>query len=571
MIQLITDNYVAVIILIVFVVIQIVYFIKTLCLIEKINKILPSQHSIAEEEDGIVVINSQNGYNVYNEICSKINLYATENSDSINFEEIKDITDRITDKEFEFATSKTAFPMYIGLMGTYIGIIYGLYNLIASMGVSTDNMFGTSDVYLFIGGVIVSMMTSLIGLGLTTWSNNKASKTYAKIETQKNEFFSFLQTQILPKYPSTIAQTLKKEFQKAIGSLKKTIGALDGTVKSLNTDLQETFTGITNEFGESLGSNLNRMQTVVSTLTDSSDKYVESMKKQDAILSKLNSNAFTQVLERISNTLDKCEVARSNIEQMQNATENVVLKQQESASIQENLINSQQNLLNSQQNYNQNVKDLQKELNDKLVELHTQLNAITISSQERMNVLLAQPSNVFDYIHNTMEQFKKIEEFVESVTTQHFEDNNGRIEYINNQLRAIENANNSINSYLGSTKNDLNTYLESERDNIMNSAHEFVASWNRMFTDMAAHGAENPLTYLHQLEGLKEELTKIESAAKVVHTDPNLIDTLNKIHGVLDEIKNKKTYSPKPVSEAQPQKPIVSKKKRFRFFGIFKK
>ena len=252
------------------------------------------------------------------------------------------------------------------------------------MSENEDKMFDTEAIYVFIGGVVVAMLTSLVGLLLTTWANNVSVKRSACLEHDKDEFFSFLQTKIIPQLPSTLAQTLREELQKSIGALGKTIGNLNETVASLNGDLKSTFEGITKEFGDNLSSNLSSMQTTVDALTESAKSYAATMQKQDEILDKLNSPAFVSALTMINDTVDRCEGVASVLQRADQMAISLIDKQ-------ESILETQDDLLEKQASAMEHV-----------VEMHKQLGEITIESQQQLNELTSQPNKMFDYIKQTL-------------------------------------------------------------------------------------------------------------------------------------------------------------------------
>lgn len=539
--QILSDNIISICIFVAFVIAQYIFFSQCQKKIGNIKKIFPrSSYSVIRNNEGIIQINTVKGYDIYNEIITKINNYISENSDCVDLNEMKDIVNRITDKEFNSAVANRAFPMYLGLMGTYSGIAFGLGSLVWVMVENTNKMFGSEAVYTFIGGVVVAMLTSLFGLIFTTLNNNSSNLTSKHLDSEKDIFFSLLQTEVLPLVPSTLAQTLKEEFQSSISSLGQTIGNLNTTISSLNTELKSTFENITQEFGNKLSNSLRGIQETVKVLTESSSAYVESMKKQDEILNKLNSPAFATVLNKICTTIDKCESANSKIEEIKDNTNIISEKQSEINKQQNILLASQTTLINAQQSAVENIKGLKNEFGRDVVELHEQLNNISISSQERLNTLLQEPSAMFNYIKETLEQFKLIANFVENVVENEFTAQSGRIEYINNQLSALEKAGDTVKNYLAQTKQDLESYLNSEKSNIKNSAKDFVMSWNKMFSEMSANEVENPLAYLRKLLSLEEKLDSIQSSITKREEEAQIIEQLNKIQEQLNIIaKNK--------------------------------
>jgi len=566
--QILKDNVIPIILFLLFLMRQYFLYRNTRKKIKEVSKIFPDgDHTVIDNGANKAQIVSVNGHEVYNDILNKINMYTSENSDSIDFNEMKDIANRISDKVLQAATSNTASPMYIGLMGTYIGVAFGLFQLVLSMANESGKMFDSNAVYIFIGGVIVAMMTSFFGLLLTTLNNRLANSVTENLEEQKDRFFIFLQSKILPVLPSTLAQTLKEELQRSIGALGNTIGTLDATVRTLNTDLKSTFEGITSEFGEKLTLSLSTIQEVVSSLTTSATSYVESMKKQDEILTKMNSPAFTSVLNKISKTVDSCAVISGTIERIEETANDILVKQEKSGELQTSLIVAQNALFTTQNAASENIIKLEEKLSEDTVRLHEQLNKISVDAQQRLNTLMDEPSKLFGYIQSTLKQFTQIEQFVESVTNQEFANHDARIEYINSQLRTLERAGDTIKNYMATTKTELKDYLDEQRGDIKRAGVDFVTSWNRMFSEMSANGAENPLVYLRQLMGLEQTLEKIQQSLDVTKVDQRVLDELNSIQSLLNEIKSitsiQRTTTKK--IDGLPPKPLPKK----RFFNRF--
>ena len=517
--QIFDDNLVSVILFVIFLIVQLCFFIPTMLSMKKMSKIFSKKDYDIEETDGIVNIKYSKGNGVFDNICRNINLYIRENSDSIDLGEMKDVANRLADIEYEKATAKISYPMYIGLMGTYGGVGWGLLELVFSMGEHSDKMFDTNAIYAFIGGVVVAMLTSLVGLLMTTWANNSSVKQAASLEHDKDEFFSFLQTKIIPQLPSTLAQTLREEFQKSIGALSTTIGALSATVLSLNTDLKSTFEGITREFGENLSRNLSSIQTTVNTLTESARSYATTMQKQDEILGKLNSPAFITALTRITETVDRCESTASILQQADDSATQLINKQRE-------IIEEQETFASQQASSMEHV-----------VELHRQLSEITIDSQNQLNALTSQPNEMFNYIRQTLEQFQRIAQFVETYANQDMTSTNQRVEYIDAQLQNLRTAQNAINGFCQAAQSDLEEHLRQNREQLETAARDFVQSWNTMFTHMAATG-QNPLVHLEQISVLIQRVDDIRSSLSESKIDPKLYDELGQIRHTLESIKS---------------------------------
>lgn len=566
--QLISDNTISIVLFLVFLVIQVAFFRRTRKKLKKVSSLFPSEDpSAIVQEEGRILISEVDGKDIYNAIIAKINNYTVENKDSIDLGTMKDIVNRCVDKEFEAASSNSALPMYIGLMGTYSGVAYGLLRLVIAMAESKmagaeDVMFGAVDVYAFIGGVVVAMLTSFCGLILSTISNHYISKVLGTLETDKDKFFNFLQTAILPKMPSTIAQTLKVELQRSIGSLGDTIGGLNSNIGRFSGELKSTFDDLTTKFGDKLWGSIQAMQDVVSTLTSNANAYIESMDKLDTILSKINSPALYKVLTKISTTVNQCSSVSETIETIMSNADSIKDTQEKTIGLQANLAQAQSNMIDSQKEICSSISNLEQEIRQNAVRLHQELNNVSLESQERMNQLLSEPSKFFDYVKAVLEQFATIEKFVESVTAEEFASQADRTKYIYAQMDELRNAGNAVKNYLAVTKSELGEVLEQNKGAIKESAKDFVTSWNRLFNEMTVNKESNPLLYLKKLDTLEEHLSRIQKYIADSQDNSKLLSKLEDIESVLTNIKS----SSRSVTSGPKSREI---KRRGLFRGIF--
>ncbi|OAD45909.1 hypothetical protein [Polaribacter atrinae] len=131
---------------------------------------------------------------IFDGLLHSINVYLLRNKGATtDFNLIKDITERNIDTEDEDISQRITTPLYLGLMGTMLGIIFGLINLFLISG--DGDQF---EIKGFLIGVSIAMSASFIGL-LFTVSNSTYYKTARKdVEIAKNDFYTFIQTELLP-------------------------------------------------------------------------------------------------------------------------------------------------------------------------------------------------------------------------------------------------------------------------------------------------------------------------------------------------------------------------------------
>lgn len=150
-------------------------------------------------------IKTTNGHTnlIYQKIELTINDYLVNNAETaVDFETVKDITERHCDVEEDNIQTMLPIPLYLGLAGTMIGIIIGLFKIpdvsVVVGSSQTDDLLGNA-ITLLLGGVKTAMIASAAGLLFTIihsgWLFKRAK---ADVENRKNDFYNYLQTSLLP-------------------------------------------------------------------------------------------------------------------------------------------------------------------------------------------------------------------------------------------------------------------------------------------------------------------------------------------------------------------------------------
>lgn len=132
-----------------------------------------------------------------NEICNALNMYLQKNKGAASdFHLMKDVVERYCDAEEEEISVQQPIPLYLGLMGTMVGIIVGIGFIAVSGGLSSTSLM--DNITSLMTCVAIAMAASLVGIFCTTlisWSSKSAT---TKVEADKNRFYSWLQTELLP-------------------------------------------------------------------------------------------------------------------------------------------------------------------------------------------------------------------------------------------------------------------------------------------------------------------------------------------------------------------------------------
>lgn len=244
---------------------------------EKIEEAISDPENIKSSIDNgdvsAAILFSKNYLQSTQKIVKEINTYMLKNDRHlINFDIIRDITNRNFQVLDDDINQSLPTPLYLGLAATMFGIIVGLGGMAISNGNMTDNI--TS----LIIGVGIAMTSSLIGLGITTYLSTwvyKGSKREA--DEEKNEFFSKLQAELLPE--------LIRQGETGVDGLKSELSRFGKLSKKL-----------------------------VEELTSSSKNSKESLSKQHEIIERIErldvlkiSNTNIEIFERLEKNLETFE------------------------------------------------------------------------------------------------------------------------------------------------------------------------------------------------------------------------------------------------------------------------
>jgi hypothetical protein len=204
-----------------------------------------------EGDQEIDLIRKKGGGNaVTDKIVYSLNTYLLRNKGvASDFHLIKDIVERNCDGVEEDIHQTISLPLYLGLLGTFLGIVVGLVK-ISGIDFAGENNGMDLAISALLKGVMIAMIASFFGLLLTVLNNGfffKGAK--AQLEQRRNDFYTFVQTELLPLLNQNINSTLyslqtnlfrfNDEFKDNIGMLRDVMGknhdALVAQEKILNT------------------------------------------------------------------------------------------------------------------------------------------------------------------------------------------------------------------------------------------------------------------------------------------------------------------------------------------------
>ena len=226
----------------------------------------------------LVTLDSQD-HPAMQSVVYRTNRYLCKNiGTSADFPLIKDICERRLDVLDAEIQNSLNTPLYLGLAGTFIGIISGL------CGIDTTAITGTvggADLSAFqglLGGVVVAMCASLVGLVLTIITGTFLYKdAYSRAVTDKDAYFDFLQRELMP--------TLSTSMSSSLNALRSVLG----------------------HFVDKFGGNLDIYTSSIDTLND-------NIAMQYKVLVELNKLGLTDTANKMAETFKSLKEASDSLD-----------------------------------------------------------------------------------------------------------------------------------------------------------------------------------------------------------------------------------------------------------------
>ena len=304
------------IVFVIFIFFQIKYFAETRKYRNLFNNFFAKKeeyatyHTIINGEDITQLRQVGESGSDLNTLIAEINHYVAKTKGTTDFAVIQNKVERKLNMRYDQSVAKLAFPTYLGLMGTFLGVFIGI--LMFLRGFDGANNITDDSIKNLLTGVLVSTLTSLVGLLLTTINNAKSGEARKNIEEDKNEFYDFVQTELMP--------SLDVSMVLAITKLHETVDRFEPAFDRVINRFQDTFDRCTKAFGDSFEQNVTAVANAVDTMGKNMDKINENISLQKQLLSTLKSDEIVKGLDKyieaanhfvsITQSLNKFEEAR---------------------------------------------------------------------------------------------------------------------------------------------------------------------------------------------------------------------------------------------------------------------
>jgi hypothetical protein len=238
----------------------------------------------AEQIELLVIPNSTKANHTdFSKVIKSTNAYLCKNKGaSADFGILKDTCERHLEKVDNEIGNLINVPLYIGLAGTFVGIIIGLWGIdFSGTSDGTTNTITSVSIGQLLNGVITAMFASLVGLTFTIINSALVYKPAAyKNDTDKNHYYDFLQRELLP--------FLNIGVSKSLGSFKDVL----------------------NHFIIKFGENMDDYK-------DSGHLLNENLQKQQTVLEEINKLSLTRTATKITEVFAELKESSEHLEKFQ--------------------------------------------------------------------------------------------------------------------------------------------------------------------------------------------------------------------------------------------------------------
>lgn len=481
----------------VFAVIQFLFFVHTNLKLNELGRFFPSKKwETKENDDNLTLIAEPEGSQNAQEMVNEINDYIIKTNGAVEYAVIKDKTERKIDSLFDFATSKVSFPTYLGLMGTFFGVYIGLKCFNAGLG-QGDGGITDQMVKELIGGIIVSMVTSLIGLLLMTISNYRTSCVQKKVDAQKDEFFEFIQMEVIPTLGTNISSSLNR--------LRSTIGKFEPSFRAVIEEFKDAFRDCTDMFKGTFAENAEVLTKAVAEMGSNMTLINENIQKQDQLLTTLRQRDMVVTLDKIVTAANSFDSVTTTIQKLEEAKERIIVstnalaeKQEtynQSLEIPTRLLQQINEILNRVTTFEKSIDALGVNIAQTQLLGNTQINAI----EEQLNALKAKHRLVAGYQETQVEELDKI-----------YQEQSKAVKDLSDSFKRVVAQNkDDIEEAMRQFKTAYDTIVRDCKTGVEQKLEEFITALNKT---LDVEDVNRKLSNLDRLQALEDGLGEIKTA-----------------------------------------------------------
>lgn len=198
---------------------------------------------VSEESDDVMVslLDVKSSNPVMKCIVTALNNYLSANKGAASdFHLMKDVVERYCDAAEEEITTQQPIPLYLGLMGTMVGIIVGIGAIAIFDGLQGDSLM--THISELMTCVAVAMSSSLVGVLCTTLIAWRSKDSVSKVQAGKNRFYSWIQTELLPVFSGDAVNAiylLQQNLMTFNQTFKSNVAGLDTALSKIGDASKE--------------------------------------------------------------------------------------------------------------------------------------------------------------------------------------------------------------------------------------------------------------------------------------------------------------------------------------------
>ena len=538
-----------------FAALQLWAFIPTLRKLDKFKGFFSnSENWKVEEKESGYAIHVENSSEDLTELVGEINEYLEKNEGTTDFGIIKDKVENRLEALHEDATSKISFPTYLGLMGTFFGVWIGLQSF--KIGVEQA---GVSDeiVSALIGGIIVSMVTSLVGLVLMMWGNAKAGDVLKIVENDKNKFFDFIQVRLMPVLGTSMVSALNK--------LHRTINTFEPAFKGVIGEFKDAFSECTETLRGTFGEKVQLLTSAVETMGKNMSLINENVKLQEQLLRTMQQRETLNTLESFVVAADKFDAVTTSIAKLSEVKENL-------ADSSVKLVEAQTKFI-SQMSVPERVFEKINAILNRIVTFEESLNALgeSISKTQllgnsQMNLIMEQ----ITAIQKKTDLAVSYQELADDELKAVYEAQKKAIKQLNEKYcAAIDAHGNDFVLAMNDFKQVYETIVKECMSAVEAKRDEYIAEIRKSL-DLEAKNQ-----YLAQLTKIPELLALLSSIQSSVKVQPDVASKITTVSSQIEGVKStldsmeKKIGTTRTVLQDRQERPKEPVKKRRWPFSMF--
>ena len=410
-----------------------------------------------------------------------INEYIEKSKGTVAFSIIQNKTERRISMLYEIATSKLSFPTQIGLMGTFLGVFLGLFMFL--IGTTKYGQITDDAINSLIFGVLVSMATSFSGILLLILSHSKASKVTNQIDRDKNEFYEWVQNELMPSVDVSMVE--------AIGKLHETIGQFEPTFSGVINRFKDAFKDVTGAFGDDFRLSVQIVKESVDQMGDNIDKINHNIDLQTELLGTIRSKDLITGMDAFVEASKKFGEITGSLDQFERARRLMLIAAQEAINIQKDYNESLQipkqvaadinSILDRITNFEKNIEGLGANI------AQTQLVGSKLVEQIKENIIAIRDK-------------QKVAEYMVSLTNEQLGD------FFNEQKNILSNVLEKYNIALDDYLEDYVKMLDRLKQEYEDRKKDFVVAIDKK---LSIDDIKNEFTNLRKLGVIVEKLDKL--------------------------------------------------------------